>query len=247
MLVHGGPGAAGEMAPVAEHLQDNFGIIEAYQTRYTIEDQINELKDIMDNQAVAPALLVGFSWGAWLSIMVTARHPELVNKLVLIGCPPLELRHTPRINETRLSRLDNKEKAEFISLLKLLQKESVADSLNQLKKIDKLVNKTDSYDPIPLEESIEFNPEIFNKIWKQADQLRNAGELLNTFRSIRVPVTCIHGDYDPHPVDGIEPYASEYLENSEFMALKNCGHKPWIERYASTKFYKILMQSIEHF
>ena len=37
ILIHGGPGAPGEMAPVAEELSSDFGILEPLQTKDSIE------------------------------------------------------------------------------------------------------------------------------------------------------------------------------------------------------------------
>ncbi len=37
-----------------------------------------------------PAMLIGWSWGAWLACFLTAQHPSLVSKPVLIGCAPFK-------------------------------------------------------------------------------------------------------------------------------------------------------------
>jgi len=42
VVVHGGPGAGGEMAPVARELSKNFGVLEPIQTESTIEGQVND-------------------------------------------------------------------------------------------------------------------------------------------------------------------------------------------------------------
>ena len=46
-VVHGGPGAPGEMKPVAEELSKNFGVIEPLQTASSVEGQIEELKKVI--------------------------------------------------------------------------------------------------------------------------------------------------------------------------------------------------------
>ena len=42
-VVHGGPGGAGEMVPVAKKLSDYFGVLEPLQTEYSLEGQVQEL------------------------------------------------------------------------------------------------------------------------------------------------------------------------------------------------------------
>ena len=41
-VVHGGPGAAGEMASVAKEISFYRGVLEPFQTSLTIKDQIQE-------------------------------------------------------------------------------------------------------------------------------------------------------------------------------------------------------------
>ena len=66
------------------------------------------------------------------------------------------------------------------------------------------------------------------------------GELLALSEQITCPVVAIHGDYDPHPAEGIEKPLAAYLGNFRFILLKNCGHKPWGERQARDEFYRVL-------
>jgi len=47
VVIHGGPGAPGEMLPVAEKLSSDYGILEPFQTKNSIEGQVNELKFIL--------------------------------------------------------------------------------------------------------------------------------------------------------------------------------------------------------
>ena len=87
-VIHGGPGAIGEMEPVANVLAANFGVLEPIQTKVTLAGQVDELKMLLEEHAILPVTLVGFSWGAWLSYIVTAKYPELVKKLILVGSGP---------------------------------------------------------------------------------------------------------------------------------------------------------------
>ncbi len=77
-VVHGGPGAPGEMAPVARELSADRGVLEPLQTATIIEGQVRELKVILEKNGDIPVMLIGFSWGAWLSFILTAQYPALV-------------------------------------------------------------------------------------------------------------------------------------------------------------------------
>jgi pimeloyl-ACP methyl ester carboxylesterase len=59
-------------------------------------------------------------------------------------------------------------------------------------------------------------------------------------RDIQCPVVAIHGDYDSHPAAEVERPLSTVVRDFRFFLLRNCGHKPWIERQARELFFAIL-------
>ena len=91
-VVHGGPGARGDVAPVARELSSHVGILEPLQTATTLEGQVSELHTVLQENSSPPVTLVGHSWGAWLSFIAAARHPASVKKLILVGSGPFEVR-----------------------------------------------------------------------------------------------------------------------------------------------------------
>ena len=63
-VIHGGPGAPGEMAPVAREFACGWRVLEPLQTAASIEGQIDELKTVLKKNADLPVTLIGYSWGA---------------------------------------------------------------------------------------------------------------------------------------------------------------------------------------
>jgi len=59
-----------------------------------------------------------------------------------------------------------------------------------------------------------------------------------------VPVIAIHGDFDPHPAEGVEKPLAAVLNDFRFILLKDCGHTPWIERQARDVFYEALEREL---
>ena len=88
VLIHGGPGAPGEMAPVARELSLKFSVLEPFQSADTINGQLNELKDLLEKNCSLPVILIGWSWRAWLSYIFASKFQEMVKKLILIGSGP---------------------------------------------------------------------------------------------------------------------------------------------------------------
>jgi pimeloyl-ACP methyl ester carboxylesterase len=119
-VVHGGPGAPGEMAPVARELSALCGVLEPFQTESTLDGQVRELASAIAEQAKTPVTLIGFSWGAFLSYIVAARFPALVGKLILIGCGPFEEEYAQAILTTRLNRLPSTFRTEARNIMDTL-------------------------------------------------------------------------------------------------------------------------------
>ncbi|OGM10848.1 alpha/beta hydrolase [Candidatus Woesebacteria bacterium RBG_16_34_12] len=235
VVVHGGPGAPGEMAPVASELSKKFGVIEPFQSKNTVQGQVEELKlQIMKNTSV-PVFLIGWSWGAWLSFILAANYGSLVKKLIIIGSGPFENEYAEKIMQTRLARLTSKERE---LLEKLLKKKLSA-------KAGELIMKADSYNLIKHKsELLKFQPEIYESVWQEANKLRKTGELLKFAKDITCPVVAIHGDFDPHPFLGVKKPLSRILRNFRFILLKKCGHHPWYEKEAKEKFYEVLIKEL---
>ncbi len=242
-VIHGGPGAPGEMAPVARELSLKIGVLEPLQTSNSIDGQLAELKTTLEKSGNPTVILVGFSWGAWLSYIFAARYPLMVKKLILIGSGPFEEKYAAKIMATRLSHLNADEKKETLSLLAALNSGGMRD--DSFARFGALMDKADSYNPLPhASEVLPCSPDIYQQVWGEAGKLRSNGELLNLGEKIECPVVAIHGDYDPHPAEGVKEPLACVIKDFRFILLKNCGHHPWLERQAKQQFYDVLRREI---
>lgn len=247
-VIHGGPGAAGEMAPVARQLAAKRGVLEPLQSAGTVEDQVTELKTVLEDNAAFPLTLIGYSWGAWLVFILAAQYPALVKKLLLVSSGPFEEKYAAGIMETRLNRLSINDRMKVIDILNGCDGVNTKKKNSLLQQLGKLLSRADAYDPIETAsepaDKIDYRIDIFQKVWKTASELRKNGKLLDYGRQVRCPVVALHGDYDPHPFEGVEKPLLKILTDFRFILLKNCGHKPWIERKARTIFFNILEEEL---
>ena len=145
-VIHGGPGAGGEMAPVARELASGRGVMEPIQTGTSLDGQVEELRTVLEENGDIPLTLIGFSWGAWLSFIVAAKYPAIVKKLILIGSGGFEEKYAVRTQETRLNRLSENERTEFKSLIRILGDPAEAGKDESLARLGELVSKVDAYD-----------------------------------------------------------------------------------------------------
>lgn len=249
-LLHGGPGACGELSALSLDVSrlTGRGILEPWQTIDSVDGQLEELKWQLDTNAALPLTLVGYSWGAWLALMFAAKNPEMVSKLLLLSCGPLEEKYAVSVESTRMSRLSREEQSDYTASLKALSVYSSAEErYSALLKLRMLSNKCDCLDPLSSEDesdSIAFRSDIFKNVWSEASALRQSGALLDYADLITCPVLAMHGDYDPHPAEGVFLPLSKRLEYFIFIELKNCGHVPWRERGARDEFMRRLSAAL---
>ena len=244
-VIHGGPGAAGEMAPVAREISLSHGVIEPFQTERTVTGQVTELKNVLADQGNLPVILIGHSWGAILSFIVTAKNPALVKKLILVSSGVFDDIYAAGIMSTRLDRLSHEDRIVLDSLVTQLNDPKNRDKNRIFAEFGKIIDKADSCDPlIHNSKVIEYRFDIYENVWKQAQELRTSGELEALGTHIHCPVVAIHGDYDPHPADGVKIPLSRVIKNFKFILLENCGHRPWLERSARDRFYEVLNEEL---
>jgi pimeloyl-ACP methyl ester carboxylesterase len=245
VVVHGGPGAAGEMKPVALEISHTHGVLEPLQTANSVKKQLLELKDTVQSQGNPPVKLIGWSWGAWLSFIMAATYPALVEKLILVSSGSFAEEYAMDAMKTRLKRLNQDEIAALQVLNHALSNPAVENRDRLFENLGRLFDKTDTYAAIHAEPDVILSSfAIYQAVWPQAAELRRKGKLLNMAEKIRCPVVAIHGNYDPHPAAGVRKPLQKTVKNFRFISLNKCGHKPWVEKEARDKFYAILKKEL---
>jgi pimeloyl-ACP methyl ester carboxylesterase len=243
--VHGGPGAAGAMAAVADELSKNTGVLEPLQTQNSVSGQIEELHNVLEKHAGLPVTLIGHSWGAWLAFVFAAYYPALVKKLILVSSGPFEAKYAAGIEAERLGRLSEEDRVELLKLWETIYSSGDSEQDKAMGRIGALVAKADTLAPLPpqhfeMPDSLKVSVDIFNKVMPEALELRASGKLISLGEQIKCPVVAIHGDYDTHPAEGVKEPLSRVLKDFKFILLRKCGHEPWIERYARDEFFRVL-------
>jgi pimeloyl-ACP methyl ester carboxylesterase len=238
VLLHGGPGAPGSLETIARRLSISFGILEPSLLSLSVEGQLEDLHSIVKKHSTKPLFFIGHSWGAWLSYLYAYRYPDFVIKVIMIGAPPFEEKYVPLIEETRFSRLTEKEKKDFvIAGEQLVGLSSGAESLSP--EFIALLSKTDIFEVLPdVTIASKFYPAVYKSVWSEASQIRSSGKLLEYSKDIKCPVVAIHGDFDPHPAEGVKVPLNEALANFQFTLIEKCGHYPWLEKYGKDILYK---------
>jgi pimeloyl-ACP methyl ester carboxylesterase len=244
-VLHGGPGAPGSMAPVAEELASEWGVLEPFQTALSVDGQVEELRAQLSQRATLPVTLIGSSWGAMLGFIFAARYPTLVRKLLMVGSGVFEERYAAGIEAERMRRLSEDERARVRALIAALQDPTLEDKGASFAEMGALYGRADAYDPISDDtRDLPAQLEVFERVWTDAQAMRARGELVALGTRIQCPVVALHGDYDPHPAAGIREPLAPILRDFRFISLRHCGHLPWLEREARAEFFRIVREEL---
>lgn len=242
ILVHGGPGAPGELRPLARILeQKGFSSLEALQSASTIEGQIEELKEQLELCEVEKCILLGYSWGAWLSILLAEKYPHLVSKLLLVSTPPFSEEEAKIISNRRMEKLGEEREKEVHTLFPLLESELYDVRQDAFRRLGLLFRESDAYSLLTDKEYVlEYQVDIFRSVWQEAEKKRASGEIVERFGRLTQPLVFIHGSDDSHPSQAIIDLLKEMDIDAMYYEIPNCGHAPWLERFGQFRFLSIV-------
>ena len=244
ILIHGGPGASGYMAPVARELADSFQVLEPLQRvsggeSLTVSRHIEDLHELIesDGSSTRPTL-VGHSWGAMLALAYAAAHPGYVASIVLVGCGTFDAATREHLVTTRNGRTDE-------SLRKRLEhvRADIPDPNKRLEAMGDLTLPLYSYDLISTHLEVEvYDSRAQREGWADMARLQDNGKYPAALSAIDVPVLMLHGAVDPHPGRMIRASLEEYLPQIEYREWSRCGHYPWLEKAVRDEFFAALRE-----
>lgn len=230
------------MAPVAQALSADCGVVDFLQNRATVGALCEELDRLLSSLSPEPFSIAGYSFGAWLGWLFAARYPERESSLTLISSGPFRPEYVSQLQEERERRLGPKGLSEASRLEAVIAREP---SVEVIRAYGRLMESADSVELLAEDHpEIDIDISAFQTLWPEAEAMRKSGALLAAGKSIRCPVTVIHGLDDPHPLEGVESPLKSVLKDFRTVRLEHCGHIPWKERRAKEAFYRALRESL---
>ncbi len=242
-VLHGGPGAAGYMAPVARGLAHSFRVLEPLQresseNRLTVGRHIEDLKAVLD--AFCPSerpALVGSSWGAMLALAFAAEFPGVTGPIVLVGCGTFDPIARSRMTKILEERLDQETRERIEGLV-----DEIPDPDERLEAMGNLLLPLYSQDAVKTELDLTRCDAVsYRESWDDMLRLQREGVYPAAFRSIESPVLMLHGAVDPHPGALIRESLEPFLQRLEYREWERCGHYPWLERAIRREFFDVLI------
>jgi pimeloyl-ACP methyl ester carboxylesterase len=240
IILHGGPAAVEDVAPLARELGKRWHALEPLQrgsgsVPLEVRTHVQDLDDVIRERCSGRRpILVGHSWGAMLGLAYAATHPTNISALVLIGCGTFSL--TARLEFQ--ARLDAQLTEADRALIAQLQN-GEADQDRCFAALGRLMTQVYGYN---LEEipDVVVDALAYEETWADMLRLQRDGVYPAAFSAITVPVLMLHGQADPHPGRLIRDDLQKYIPQLEYIELPHCGHSPWLERLAKQSFFDLL-------
>ncbi len=239
VLLHGGPGAAGYVAPVGRGLADSFRVVEPFQRGageepLTVARHIEDLREILESHCGGrSAGLVGHSWGAMLALAYASAYPETVACLALIGCGTFDTKSRECLESTRHKRMDD----HLTRRMRRLEG-NAANPDKRMLAMGALFQRIDSHDLLPVEDAILHCDARANaETWQDMMRLQAEGVYPSAFLAIGAPAIMLHGAMDSHPGRMIHASLVGHIPQLSYREWESCGHYPWLEREARDDFF----------
>ncbi len=240
ILLHGGPGAPGYLAPLARVLSDAFRVLEPMQRRsggppLTVARHVEDLRGLVASTCTTAPLLVGHSWGAMLALAFGAAHPGIAAAFVLVGCGTFDPAARARFEAAVDGRLTSDLR------LALARAEAIRDPDERLERVGELFAQVSAFDRRQASsESLRCDARGYRETWDDMVRLQAEGVYPSAFSVIHAPVLMLHGCHDPHPGTMIRDSLQTALPHLEYREFDRCGHEPWRERAAGDEFLAVL-------
>lgn len=244
IVLHGGPGTPGYMAPLARALADGYHVIEPFQrgsgrVPLTVARHVEDTRALIDSCCRGRhPVVIGHSWGAMLALALAAAHPDCAAGIVLIGCGTFDAASRERLRDNLERRAGPGFSFEHLWDSLTLQ---CPDPDERLRIAGRSVLSLYSVDLLPHEDETEaYDARAFEESWADMLRLQSEGVYPAAFFGIHCPAIMFHGADDPHPGPMIFDHLRPFTPQLQYHEFARCGHYPWLERHAHSDFVMAL-------
>lgn len=187
-------------------------------------EQVDDLGALIDHWDLAPATLLGYSWGGLLAMLYAVEHPERLARLALVCPAPVHraarLAFQQRFEE-RMQAPAVIEAREALRTSGLRERDPAAYRRRafELSVAGYFADITRTHDLTPF----RVTGRTQSAVW---DGLGDY-DLRDRLGTLRVPALVAHGRHDPIPLESSRETAD--LLGAELIVFEHSGHVPYVE------------------
>jgi len=198
---------------------------------------VDDLNALIDVWSLAPATILGYSWGGLLALLYAATFPERVARLALVSPAPVSKEHRDEFQKRFAERMAHPQ---------------VTAARDELRQSGLRERDLDAYRKRAFELSVagyfkdpnrarELTPfrvtgRTQEAVWESVSQSDLRDEL-DELSDLCIPALVVHGRHDPIPLETAESIA-QLLCAAELEVLEDAGHVPHVEEFDA--FFKAL-------
>ena len=237
-MINGGPGfdhAYFHVSPVWENLGASRTII-FYDQRgtgkssvvekdgqCTLADQLTDLEALQEHLEYDQIDILGHSWGGYLGMAYTARHPKKVRRLILVDSAAPRLEDTVILFKNIFPETVERQNA--VAFAEELDDEEAIQA--DLAEYDTMLcyspEKRDSW--VAQVDPTSFRYHVSQMLFQDAQRFNLNPEL----RKFHQPTLVITGRYDINVAPSVAYDIHKSIPNSRFEVFEQSGHLPWFE------------------
>jgi 3-oxoadipate enol-lactonase len=185
---------------------------------YTIPDMADDTAGLIQNLHLNTTYVVGWSMGGFISLELTLRHPELVEKLILVSTSAGGPTHVPPTPE-------------ILALLMPIANEDIETNVRRSYPLLAAPGYMQSHpeDLYQLVRNAKAKPMRLESYQRQLGAVMAWEGVSHRLNQITAPTLVLHGDADPLIPYGNGQHLSTHIHGAKFLTYTRVGHLPPIE------------------
>ena len=251
LVLHGGPDLNhAYLLPDLDRLAD-IGRLVAYDQRgrgrsYTgegpddvsLDSEVADLDWVREWAGGGSVVLLGHSWGALLAMEYASRHPDRVERLILVNAAPAS--HTDMLAlRQHLAAIRGPEVSAQMQAIRDSDAYHAGDfaadaaysrlhfggGLHRPEQLDQLIRQLRvGFSPEGIVAARAIEQRLYEETWIREDY-----DLGPRLRPLRIPTLILHGEHDLIPVQ-IARRTADAMPSARVVILPDCGHFAYLEQ-----------------
>lgn len=202
----------------------------------TLVDQLNDLDSLRKHLGYDQIIILGHSWGGFLGMAYTARFPNYVKQLILVGSAAPCFKDTIFLQKYVFPEIQEKRKS--LSFDVELGCED-AINLDTIEKFSMLCYSPEKKDElVSFAGNVTYNYDVHKTLRADIEKFDLTPEL----RKFSVPTLVITGRFDMNVAPLVAYRIHNQIPNSKYEVFEYSGHLPFFEE--PEKFVNVINSSI---